>query len=86
MNEVGAIVPSQWRNVGIQLEFGPDMLNGIEMKYRGDPILCFAAVFEAWENACDPPFTWATIVKALESPLVNKLDLAQVIIKNKFFI
>ena len=39
--------------------------------------LCFVEVFDIWKRKSDPPFTWATIVEALRSPIVSKNKLAK---------
>lgn len=76
MNDVGAKIPALWRSVGIELRISPDRLDGIEEQYSRNPIRCFEAVFRTWEDATTPPYTWDTIVNVLESPLVDKRDLA----------
>ncbi len=37
---------------------------------------CFIRVFNKWERQRTVPYTWDTIVKALESPLMGEITLA----------
>ena len=64
----------KWEVFGLQLNIPPHQLHTIQ---RSNPILCFAEVFDKWKRKSDPPFTWATIVEALRSPIVNENSLAK---------
>lgn len=37
---------------------------------------CFVAIMEAWHRRGTPPFTWETILEALELPSVDEQTLA----------
>ena len=66
--------------VGLALDIKQHQLNTISDKFQ-NPILCYSEVFTAWENREDPAlFTWATIVKALESPIVEEKKLAKIVV------
>ena len=49
-----------------------DQLNTISKKHK-NVILCYSEVFTAWEKTVtSADFTWATVVEALESPIVKR--------------
>ena len=81
MNDVGAIIPAQWRSVGIQLGIHSGQLDGIKEESQGKLMRCFEYIFAKWEDAVTPSYTWSTIVNILLSPSVNKSDLAELLIK-----
>ena len=67
--------------VGLALGIKQDQLNTI-LEKRKDVILCYSDVFTVWEKTVDPTdFTWATIVEALESPIVEENKLARDIVQ-----
>ena len=70
-------VAVNWRYIGLNLGLDSNNLNAIEDCYRGDYRRCFECVFSAWERQKNVPFTWAAIIKALESPLVEENRLAE---------
>ena len=51
-------------------------LNAIQ-KENPECLLCLMKVLHQWENNADPPYTWATIIEALKSPLMNEENLAK---------
>ena len=84
MNEVAAKIPSKWRDMGLQLGVDQDVLEGIASISPGDINRCYSNVFTRWknQNSTTYPYTWSTIVRALESATVGKKRLADEI-KNK---
>ena len=67
--------------IGLALGIKQDQLNTI-LEKRKDVILCYSDVFTVWEKTVDPTdFTWATIVEALESPIVEENKLARDIVQ-----
>ena len=42
-----------------------------------DPLQCFTSVFQVWKSRATRPYTWSTVIEALESPAVNEMRLAQ---------
>ena len=84
MNEVAAKVPSKWRDVGLQLGVDQSILDGITTISQGDTNLCYSNVFTRWknQNSTTHPYTWSTIVQALQTPAVGEERLADKI-KNK---
>ena len=79
MNEVGAKIPDKWRAVGNQLEVPPAILESFHVLRLGAPKECFREVFVYWRNNPVLPFSWASVVKVLQSPEVEELELAGVI-------
>ena len=77
LNRVASRAMDKWEVFGLQLNIPPQQLNTIQ---KSSPILCFADVFDIWERKSDPPFTWATIVEALRSPIVNENNVAKEIV------
>ena len=72
---------NKWERVGLALGIKQDLLDTI-LEKRKDVILCYSEVFAVWEKTVDPAdFTWATIVKALESPIVEENKLARDIVQ-----
>ena len=80
MNEVAAEIPSKWKDVGLQLGLDHGVLEGV----RGDNSHCYMDVFTQWknQNSTTYPYTWSTIVQALQTPAVSEKRLADKI-KNK---
>ena len=74
LNRVASRAMAKWEVLGLQLNIPPQQLSTIQ---KGNPILCYADVFDIWERKSDPPFTWATIVEALRSPIVKENSLAK---------
>ena len=78
MNEVAAEIPGKWRDVGLQLGVGQGVLGGIATISSGDTNLCYSNVFTHWknQNSRAHPYTWLTIVQALQAPAVGEKQLA----------
>ena len=77
MNEVAANIPSKWQEVGIALKVSDGDLAGFA---QSDCNKCFISVFTTWKNRQTSPYTWQTVVKALQSPVVGENKLATNII------
>ena len=75
LERVASRAIDKWRVLGIQLNISSHQLHSIERSERY-PDLCFAKVFDIWKRNSYPPFTWATIVEALRSPIVEEYHLA----------
>ena len=73
LNRVASRAMDKWEVLGLQLNIPPHQLNTIK---KDNSILCYADVFDIWERKSDLPFTWATIVEALRSPIVNENSVA----------
>ena len=75
MNCVAAKTQDKWFQVGIQLNIELATLNAYKTQ-SSDLMLCYTNVFAEWKRAGELPYTWATIIKALESAAVSEKDIA----------
>ena len=77
MNEVASKVPAKWKDISIQLGLTlSDQKHFMELTL-GDPKHCFTFVFTVWKSRATRPYTWSTVIQALESPAVDEMRLAQ---------
>ena len=78
MNEVAAETPGKWRDVGLQLGLDEGVLDGIALISPGDINRCYSNVFTRWknQNSTTHPYTWSTVVHALQTPAVGEERLA----------
>ena len=74
-NRVAVVIPHQWKKVAVQLELSRGKIKAIQ-KDEDDSSDRFMAVMDHWEQSLSKPFTWATLVSALQSPSVNETTLA----------
>ena len=68
--------------VADQLELTASEIHSIEAD-KSDSYSKFMAVMEQWSTTDRVPYTWDTLVTALESPAVNEVTLAKEI-KDRF--
>ena len=73
LERVASNAGDKWYMMGLLLSVKQDQLKTITHQ---NPVLCYSEVFSLWEKKADPPFTWATIVDALKSPVVGEMKLA----------
>ena len=78
MKEVAAKIPGKWRDVGLQLGSDQELLGGIASISPGDTDHCYCNVFTWWknQNSTTHPYTWSTVVQALQTPAVGEERLA----------
>ena len=79
MNDVAAVIPAKWRQVGVQLKLSNEVMDGIQDQNAGKTDLCklsFEQVFTKWEGLGTSPHTWETMVNVLCSRAVGEVDLA----------
>ena len=81
MNEVAAAIPGKWRDMGLHLGLNHPVLARIASISPADDIQCYSNIFTEWksQNSTTDPYTWSTIVQALESPAVRERRLADMI-------
>ena len=81
INEIAAKIPSKWKDVGLQLGLDVGELEGIALISPGDTNHCYSNVFTRWknQNSKTQPYTWSTIVRALETQAVGQWSLASTI-------
>eukprot|EP00731_Ephydatia_muelleri_P018926 Em0011g966a len=81
MNEIGAVIPSKWRDVGVQLGIAPGVLDGIQRQNAEMPRSCqasFEQVFNEWKlQGSETPYTWTHIIGILRRPAIGENDLAE---------
>lgn len=83
MNEIAAVIPAKWRDVGIQLDIDPRVLDGIQSQHCRDPNSlqrCFEQVFIEWsKQASNNPYTWTHIIDILRRPAIGENALAETV-------
>ena len=77
MRRVARRATDKWRIIGIELNLEQHQLRAISQSHHQNAIQCYIEVFSLWENKASPSFTWATIIDALRSPIVEENALAQ---------
>ena len=75
--KVASRATDKWELIGLDLEIEQHQLNTISQSHPRNAIRCYSEVFSLWQRKADPPFTWATIIEALRSPVVRENALAQ---------
>ena len=75
-------VAADWFNLGVALGLSYDTLKTIESDYPRDAPRCLTEMINAWLRNSSQP-TWQGLVLALESPLVNRVDIATTIAKER---
>ena len=75
MSQVAAKTKDKWFQVGIQLDIDMATLLSYEAQSR-DPMRCYTSVFVEWKRDHKLPYTWATIIGALESNAVTEVAVA----------
>ena len=75
MNRVAAKTRMKWFQVGIQLNIDLERLKACEIQ-SSDAMRCYTNVFAEWKRAGERPYTWATIIEALESDAVSEKETA----------
>ena len=78
MNQIAAIIPAKWRFVGIQLGLTENILDDIAVS-APFPLECFRKMLLEWKKRKPRPYTWMTIIEALETPSVGEVALAECI-------
>ena len=66
MTHVARKTPTKWYEVGTQLNIEIATLQSFEQQTR-DPMRLFSNVFDQWKKENKIPFTWETIINALEN-------------------
>lgn len=76
MNEVAAKIPAKWLRVGIAVNLPA---SDLECLSDLDSCKCFITIFTTWKKKETTPYTWLTLIHALQTPIVGELNLAKVI-------
>ena len=83
LNEVAAEIPTLWREIGLELGLSHRHLDCIETEQNKKQIRCFGEVLRSWREQQTAPYTWETIIRALQTKAVCQYKLVQ-ILKKKF--
>ena len=83
LNEVAAEIPTLWKEMGLELGLSLRHLDCIETEQNKKQIRCFGEVLTSWREQQTAPYTWETIIRALQTKAVNQYKLAW-ILKKKF--
>ena len=66
MVHVARKIPTMWYEIGILLDIEITTLNTFEAQ-SSSPVRLFMMVFEQWKKEQKVPFTWETIITALDT-------------------
>ena len=66
MIRVACKVPTQWYLVGIMLQIETSTLNSFKAQ-TDDQVVLFIMVFDQWKREDKIPYTWSTIITALDT-------------------
>ena len=76
LQKVGPKVKAKWKTLGHGLHIECHQLDAIE-RDNLECVDCLVKMLQQWKKNTDPPYTWATIIEALKSPLVDEENLAK---------
>ena len=81
MNEIGAVIPAKWRDVGVQLGIDYRILDSFQDQNAGKPESgkkSFEQVFIEWsKQSSKTPYTWSHIIAVLKRPAIGENALAE---------
>lgn len=75
-NDVASFIQDKWKKVAFQLELEVGEINAIK-KDEDNCFDKFMAVMCKWKKSFRKPFSWSTLIIALQSPAVEESDLAE---------
>ena len=80
MNDIAAVIPAKWRDVGIQLDISTGILDSIQSQNSREPNPClksFEQLFVEWSKQdSESTYTWTHIIAILRKPAIGENDLA----------
>ena len=76
LEQVAVKVSAKWRMLGIKLGVKTHELDEISKQNQGG-LLCLERVLALWKDKANPPYTWATVIDALKSPIVEENSVAE---------
>ena len=76
IENVGSVIPAEWRNVGIALGLSTNILNGIGARCRESQKACYEEIFQEWKNGQEQ-LRWEQIIQVLQTKTVNQNFLAK---------
>ena len=74
MNHVAAKILPKWHELGIALDLAH---NDLECLRALDPHQRFSSIFTKWKEQMTKPYTWLTVIDALNTPTVGAINLAR---------
>lgn len=76
LNKVASEIPNKWKLVGIALNIDLPFIRSVEESQTTSQER-YIEIFDKWKKSLSKPYTWLTIIDALESPSVDENRLAQ---------
>ena len=76
LNSVLFNVTDKWYDIGLSLQVYPNVLDDLIQSERDDKLL---AVIDNFLTTEPSPVTWETVITAIESPIVNDKETANLI-------
>ena len=73
-----------WYEIGLSLNVHDHVLNNLHGS-RGCSYRTLKKVIKSWKDTEPSPLTWETVITAIESPIVNKKEIANGIRRNLKF-
>lgn len=67
----------QWYQLGIQLEFDPGVLKGIQNEVRGDTACGLDELLTKWLQRAQPPATFESLVDVVGGSVISNQVLAE---------
>ena len=68
--ELLANISSNWEKIGSALRVDDNTLNSLSQK-RDDNVVKLRHVIETWKKTKSSPYTWETLINAMEGSIVN---------------
>ena len=65
-------IDDKWYEFGVTLQVPQNVLDGL----KHDNAAKLREIFKIWKDTQPSPITWETVITGIESPLVNKKELA----------
>ena len=77
LEQVAVKVSANWWMLGLKLGIEPHELDEIAKQNKDHGVHCLQKVMVLWKDKANPPYTWATVIDALKSPIVGEKSVAQ---------
>ena len=85
-SDVAEVIPTKWRQVGIQLKLSTNTLDRIQdenCKYSNSHERYFRQVFKEWRKQYPESYSWNTLIDVLKKDAVGEDALADAV-RNKY--
>ena len=77
-------ISDKWYDIGLSLQVRRNVLDVLKQK-DDDNITKLQEVINKWKNAKLSPFTWETVITALESSIISNKEIADKICQDLHF-